>query len=68
MSHSKCEMQKEVRAEEGFITKETVAERICVTPETVRQWAGDGRLPSHHFGRRLLFKWSEVEPALLNLK
>lgn len=68
MSNSKCEMQKEVRVEEGFITKETVAERICVTPETVRRWASDGRLPSHHFGRRLRFLWSEVQQALRGQK
>lgn len=53
---------------EPFITKETVAERICVTPETVRRWASDGRLPSHHFGRRLRFLWSEVQQALMNQK
>ena len=55
-------------AAEAFITKETVAERLGVTPETVRRWASDGRLPSHHFGRRLRFKWSEVESALMKLK
>ena len=51
---------------EAFITKETVAERLCVTPETVGRWANTGRLPSHRFGRRLRFKWSEVERALVN--
>lgn len=49
---------------EGFITKEIVAQRLSVTPETVRRWASSGRLPSHHFGRRLRFKWSEVTRAL----
>ena len=53
-------------AEEGFITKEIVAQRLSVTPETVRRWASAGRLPSHHFGRRLRFKWSEVTRALAN--
>lgn len=52
--------------EEGFITKEIVAQRLSVTPETVRRWASAGRLPSHHFGRRLRFKWSEVTRALAN--
>ena len=47
---------------EPFITKEVVAQRLCVTPETVRRWASDGRLPSYHFGRRLRFLWSEVAP------
>ena len=60
--------QTSAPAEESFITKEMVAQRLCVTPETVRRWASDGRLPSHHFGRRLRFKWSEVEAALMNLK
>ena len=55
-------------SEEGFITKEIVAERLSVTPETVRRWASAGRLPSHHFGRRLRFKWSEVMGALTNTK
>ncbi len=52
--------------DEGFITKEIVAQRLSVTPETVRRWASAGRLPSHHFGRRLRFKWSEVTRALSN--
>ncbi|MGC3956653.1 MAG: helix-turn-helix domain-containing protein [Verrucomicrobiota bacterium] len=52
-------------SEEGFITKEVVAERLSVTPETVRRWASAGKLPSHHFGRRLRFKWSEVVAAPL---
>ena len=58
--------EKETLSEEGFITKEVVAERLSVTPETVRRWASSGRLPSHHFGRRLRFKWSEVTRALAN--
>jgi len=53
---------------EAFITKETVAERLCVKPETVGRWANAGRLPSHRFGRRLRFKWSEVEQASANQK
>ena len=52
---------------EGFITKEVVAVRLSVTPETVRRWASAGKLPSHHFGRRLRFKWSEVRAALANM-
>ena len=68
MSEGECKMQNTFPAEEGFITKELVAQRLCVTPETVRRWASDGRLPSHHFGRRLRFKWSEVESALMKLK
>ena len=67
MQNAKLKMEGDA-SEEGFITKETVAQRLCVTPETVRRWASDGRLPSHHFGRRLRFKWSEVEAALMNLK
>jgi excisionase family DNA binding protein len=59
--------EKEFSSEEGFITKEVVAERLSVTPETVRRWASAGKLPSHHFGRRLRFKWSEVRAALANM-
>jgi len=65
MQKAEFKIQKGVEAEESFITKEMVAERICVTPETVRRWASDGCLPSHHFGRRLRFRWSEVEAALM---
>ena len=64
--HSSPATQPVQLSEEGFITKEVVAERLSVTPETVRRWASSGRLPSHHFGRRLRFKWSEVTRALAN--
>ena len=65
VSSSDVEREKSL-SEEGFITKEVVAERLSVTPETVRRWASAGKLPSHHFGRRLRFKWSEVSAALAN--
>jgi len=48
---------------EAFLTKEVVAERLCVTPQTVVRWARTGRLPSHRFGRQVRFKWSEVAGA-----
>jgi len=50
---------------EGFLTKEVVAERLCLTPQTVERWARSGRLPAHRFGRRVRFKWSEVVAAPL---
>lgn len=63
LSPNEAEREKSP-SEEGFITKEVVAERLSVTPETVRRWASAGKLPSHHFGRRLRFKWSEVVAAV----
>jgi excisionase family DNA binding protein len=48
---------------EAFLTKEVVAERLCVTPRTVARWARTGRLPAHRFGRSVRFKWSEVVAA-----
>lgn len=48
---------------EAFLTKEVVAERLCITPRTVERWARSGRLPAHRFGRRVRFKWSEVAGA-----
>ena len=51
---------------EAFLTKEVVAERLCVTPRTVARWARTGRLPAHRFGRRVRFKWSEVRAAPAN--
>ena len=51
---------------EAFITKEVVAERLCLTPRTVERWARSGRLPAHRFGRRVRFKWSEVAAPLAN--
>jgi excisionase family DNA binding protein len=50
---------------EAFLTKEVVAERLCLTPRTVARWARTGRLPAHRFGRRVRFKWSEVVVAPL---
>jgi excisionase family DNA binding protein len=48
---------------EPFVTKEVVAERLCLAPQTVERWARSGRLRAHRFGRRVRFKWSEVVAA-----
>lgn len=46
---------------EPFITKEIVAERLQIHRDTVGRWVASGRLPFYRMGRRLRFKWSEID-------
>ena len=47
-------------AEELLSTRE-LARRLAVTPETVRRWAQDGRIPVVRASRKALrFAWPEV--------
>jgi excisionase family DNA binding protein len=42
------------------MNKEQLAERLDVTERTVERYMNDG-LPYYKYGRRVRFKWSEVE-------
>ena len=53
-----------VPIQERLLTKEEVAVRLGVRPRTVATWANDGRLPVIHAGRRLRFRWSDVDAFL----
>jgi len=48
-----------------FLTAHELAEQLRVSPETIRAWARQGRIPRLRIGARpLLFDPDEVEAAL----
>ena len=51
---------------EPMLTKEQVAARLGVKPETVAKWANAGRVPVHRVGRRLRFFWSEIRALIVS--
>ena len=53
---------------EGLLTAEDIAARLFIKPRTAALWVRQGRLPAYRIGRKLAFKWEEVERALPKLK
>jgi excisionase family DNA binding protein len=51
-------------ANEAFLDKTAVADRLGVRPRTVGEWANQGKLPAYRIGNSLRFKWAEVEAHL----
>lgn len=51
---------------EGFISKKEVARLLNVAVRTVDDWMKIGRIPFYKFGKRVSFKWSEVETTMRN--
>lgn len=49
---------------ERLLTAAEISIRLLIKPRTAALWARQGRLPAYHLGRKLGFKWSEVEQAL----
>lgn len=48
-----------------FMDGVTLAQHLCVSPNTVTAWTADGTLPPpRERGGKLLWKWSEVEDLL----
>ena len=45
-----------------------VADALHLKPDTVRRWAGAGRLPSIRFGRRILFEPKDLQAAIARAK
>jgi predicted DNA-binding transcriptional regulator AlpA len=44
---------------------ETLAKHLCHSPNTIEKWAEDGIIPpARKPGRKLLWKWSEVDDWL----
>jgi excisionase family DNA binding protein len=52
------------KASDAFLDKVGVAKRLGVKPKTVGAWARNGKIPAYRIGRRLRFKWAEVEQRL----
>ena len=53
---------------EGLLTAKEIAPRLFIQPRTAALWARQGRLPAYRIGRKLGFKWEEVEKALPRTK
>ena len=53
---------------EGLLTAKEIAPRLFIQPRTAALWARQGRLPAYRIGRKLGFKWEEVEKALPKTK
>lgn len=48
-----------------FLTAEQLAERLRLTPETIRRWARGKRIPSVRITPKVIrFNWEEVARAL----
>ncbi len=50
--------------QERLLTAKEISPRLFIQPRTVALWARQGRLPAYRIGRKLGFKWEEVERAL----
>lgn len=48
-----------------LLTTTELAERLGVTPATVRRWASSGRVPAYRVHNRLRFDVAEVEQRLI---
>ena len=49
---------------EGLLTTKEISPRLFIQPRTAALWARQGRIPAYHIGRKLGFKWVEVEHSL----
>ena len=56
--------QHTVRGSQGDDLQGGGRRAIGVLPDTVGRWYREGRLPGYRMGRRLKFKWSEIERQL----
>ena len=53
---------------ERLLTAEEIAPRLFIKPRTAALWARQGRIPAYRVGRKLGFKWEEVERVLPKTK
>lgn len=49
---------------EKWVNLEDIAEHLSVSPDTVRTWIRNGKLPFYRAGKRYKFKISEVDAWL----
>jgi excisionase family DNA binding protein len=64
-------LKPEILKPEGdlrLLTAEDISARLFIKPRTAALWARQGRLPAYRIGRKLGFKWEEVERALPKTK
>ena len=53
---------------EGLLTTKEIAPRLFIQPRTAALWVQQGRIPAYRIGRKLGFKWEEVQRALPTAK
>lgn len=51
-----------------LLTPLEVAERLGITPATVRRWANEGRLPAVRLGRLIRFHPDDIDALLSELR
>ena len=49
---------------EGLLTTKEIAPRLFIKPKTAALWARQEKIPAFKIGRKLAFKWTDVEQAL----
>ena len=47
-----------------LLTSREISGPLFIQPRTAALWARQGRIPAYRIGRKLGFKWVEVEQAL----
>ena len=58
------ELSSHVQAENRFLVKTEIAERLRKTPRTIETWTRKGILPCLRIGRSVLYSWGDVEAQL----
>lgn len=51
-----------------YLTKKEVAKKLKISIGTLDNWIRDDKIPFHKIGRRVLFKESEIEESINQLK
>ena len=49
---------------EGLLTTKEIAPRLLIKPKTAALWARRKKIPGYKVGRKIGFKWAEVEQSL----
>jgi len=51
-----------------YVDVKVVSEYTSLSPKTLYEWAGIGKIPSHKVGSRVLFDLQEIDKTLAGLK
>lgn len=56
------------KATEEYLTRNEVAQMLKVDLSTIHLWTKDGKLKRYGIGKRVYYKRSEIEKALIQIK
>ena len=62
------DMQSAVRDEQKLVNKQKIAYRYDVSPRTIQEWMGEGKLPFRKIGYMVRFDPDECDQALARFK